>query len=100
MAETARIWGESDDVVEIDGDLMTEELYPETDAMVFTFGDGTKLEIRFTEDAEWRITVLERGAADVRIEEAYSPTAREFSEHSDVATLSGDLRSVEIEEID
>jgi hypothetical protein len=83
------VYGASDDLIEIDGDI-SEEFTLRNDAPevgdLLAFSDGTILRIGYTPRGVWRITPLVRGAAELTIEQA---PENDDSNYSDRATLSG-----------
>ncbi|WP_326564540.1 hypothetical protein [Micromonospora peucetia] len=83
------IYGASDDLIEIDGDI-SEEFTLHNDAPevgdLLAISDGTILRIAFTPHGIWRIMPLVRGPGLLTIEQA---AEGEESNYSDRATLSG-----------
>jgi hypothetical protein len=57
-----RIYGASDDLIEVEGDISEEFQYLGGEDML-AFSDGTLLSIRYDKQGIWRITVVSRGAA-------------------------------------
>jgi hypothetical protein len=91
MVEVA-VYGASDDLVEIEGDLNEEfNLAYDSEAMLLAFGDGTVLYVRYDNNGVWRITQRESGTA--AFEKAEAPPDDEDN-YSDRVTLRGDLRWV------
>lgn len=85
------IYGASDDLIEIEGDISEEFPYTDSeDGDVIGLSDGTALRVLFTDGGFWRITPITRGAAALRIEQA----DEDGDEYSDRATLDGDVRWV------
>jgi hypothetical protein len=86
------IYGASDDLIEVDGDIREEFTYQGDDhpnsgvGDLLAFSDGTILRIIFTRSGVWRISPVMRGTADLSIDQA--PEGDE-SNYTDVATLSG-----------
>ncbi|WP_047891769.1 hypothetical protein [Micromonospora sp. RV43] len=81
------VYGASDDLIEIDGDISEEFGYHNEDkGDLLAFSDGTVLRIVFTDAAIWRITTVARGSAELTIEQA--PEDDE-SNYTDRATLIG-----------
>ena len=79
------IYGASDDLVEVEGDLAEE--FSCNDGGFLSFSDGTILFIEYRSDSgEWKISQMAVGAAEFsnRV-----PTGDEYSDH---ATLTGDFR--------
>lgn len=89
MAEIT-IYGASDDLIEIEGDLR-EELYAlDEGGMSLAFGDGTILDVRYDERGVWRITRGYAGSAAFSKVEA-PPEEGDDGNYSDRVTLTGDL---------
>lgn len=82
------VYGASDDLVEIEGDL-SEEF--NTDSLTLAFGDGTVLDVKFDRHGVWRITRSRAGSATFEKVEAVGP---DDDSYSDRVTLTGDLRWV------
>jgi hypothetical protein len=84
------IYGASDDLIEVDGDLSDEFTYmSRTDGHngdLLAFSDGTILRIQFTDTGVWRITPVVGGAGYLNIVQA--PEGDEDN-YSDRATLDG-----------
>jgi hypothetical protein len=89
---TVRIYGASDDLIEIDGDLSEEFGAYDSDPVYLGFSDGTLLNIRYDNDGNWRIVIAARGAGtEVKVTAAMD---RHEGCYSDEAVLIGDLRWV------
>jgi len=83
------VYGASDDLVEIEGDVREEFSYrggQEDDSTYLAFSDGTVLSIRYDNDGIWRIAPVCRGVAELKIEQA---PADDEDNYSDQATLDG-----------
>lgn len=83
-----RIYGASDDLIEIEGDL-TEEFSPpgnEEDPSYLAFSDGTVLSIAYT-GGFWRINRVAVGGATYTKTEGMD----EDDDYSDVAVLDGPI---------
>lgn len=61
---TTKVYGHSDDCVEIEGDV-DAEFYDDDTRL--KFDDGTILRITYANDGFWRIEVLTRGTLFVRV---------------------------------
>ena len=82
------IYGASDDLVEVEGDIR-EEFNPEGDGPDYlAFSDGTVLSIRYDHDGIWRISPVHRGGAVLNITQA---VVDDPDEYSDRATLEGEI---------
>jgi hypothetical protein len=57
-----KIYGASDDLIELDGDIREEF---GTGEGVLLFSDGTMLEVRYNSMGQWKISVLQTGEAHV-----------------------------------
>ena len=80
-----KVYGASDDLIEVEGDVREEFLAPSDDLAVLTFSDGTALQIHYT--GVWFITPLATGEGTVlNIERNQGPDSDNYS---DVATLEG-----------
>jgi hypothetical protein len=83
------IYGCSDDLVEVEGDL-TDEF--SGDDVLLMFGDDTHIRARYDKDGIWRLACGKEGTA--KCVGAFVATDPE-SDYSDRMTLEGDLISVE-----
>lgn len=87
------IAGASDDLIEVEGDLVEEFTY-QSDAMdndggdLLAFSDGTILRIEWTRSGVWRITPVVKGTATLTIVQA---PEHNDDDYSDEATLDGDV---------
>lgn len=86
------IYGASDDLIEVEGDL-SEEFSPDSDDQEtwLVFGDGTVLAVRYDDFGVWRITRPQVGTADFEKDE---DPGNDENRYSDRVTLTGDLRWV------
>jgi hypothetical protein len=88
------IYGASDDLIEVDGDISEEFPLNNTgnDGDVLAFSDGTILRIAYTDPGVWRITKVAQGTATLTIEQAPEDVDDDYT---DRATLvegdQGDL---------
>lgn len=57
------VYGHSDDLIEIDGDVR-EEFYANYGEPTFLSIGNTELSVEYTNDGEWRIHVVDQGAHD------------------------------------
>ena len=63
------IYGDSDDLIEVDGDIREEFSYSGSEeGDLLGFSDGTLLRIRHDDQGTWRITPVCRGASNPGIE--------------------------------
>lgn len=98
-----RIYGASDDLIEIDGQINDEvDAYSASDEPVkFKTSLGTKGTISY--DGEWKITIKEEGDDFVRVVESVGDDnthteddTKNIPSYSDVLILSGDLEWVKV----
>lgn len=92
------VYGASDDLIEIEGDL-SEEFNPDSDdqGTWLIFGEGTILAIRYDEFGIWRITQPHAGTGSFVKQEALGDEGqREDGKpaYSDVVEVTGDLKWV------
>lgn len=90
--KTITIYGASDDLIEIEGDIR-EEFTPKEDGEpeYLAFSDGTVLSILYTTDGFWRIQRLAVGTATYNKTEAIDA---DTDDYSDEVVLSGDIKWV------
>ncbi len=60
---TLEIYGASDDLVEVDGDIVEEFNPSGDDPSYLGFSDGTILKIAYDNDGIWRIVPVAKGSA-------------------------------------
>jgi hypothetical protein len=84
-----KIYGASDDLIEIEGDIREEFEYWSNYKNYFAFSDGTLLQIEYCDDGIWRIKRIVAGSLDFTNEEAADADA-----YSDVVTLSGNVKKL------
>lgn len=89
------VYGASDDLIEVDGDISEEFTYqgedrhPNSgDGDLLAFSDGTILRITFTHSGVWRISPVVRGSAVLDIVQA-SEDEDDYRNRTDRATLDG-----------
>jgi hypothetical protein len=85
------VYGASDDLIEVDGDISEEFSYHDYDGDgdLLAFSDGTVLRVRFGDSGVWRITPVVRGTADLEIVQAPEGDEDDEDARTDRATLSG-----------
>ncbi len=85
---TVTVYGSSDDLIEIDGDVREEFGVPSYNdpTALLAFSDGTVLRITYTADGFWRITPVVV-ASEYELRQATD----EDTDYSDRATLRGDI---------
>lgn len=80
------VYGASDDLLEIDGDIREEFGCYDIEQGVLACGDGTLLSVRY--DGCWRITPIARGSADIQ----HTPSGLADSDnYSDRVEMVGDI---------
>lgn len=87
------VYGASDDLIEIDGDIYEEfGHYSSSDdgePALLAFSDGTVLRVVHDHEGIWRITPVVQGSATLT-----HVFGQDDREHTDKATLDGDVRWV------
>lgn len=83
-----RIYGASDDLIEIDGDFREEFSFYSDDPGVLALSDGTLLQMQYAPGIEgvWKITPLHFGSAEV-VEQTIGHEGGDI--YSDTITLKG-----------
>ena len=86
------VYGYSDDLIEVDGDISTEFTCPSDNGIdqgYLAFSDGTMLRISYDDPGVWRIGVITRGSGtDIVL----TPTTEhDPNVYSDVCVLHGDF---------
>jgi len=86
-----KIYGASDDLIEIEGDIR-EEFYlkSDEDGDFLAFSDGTILHIQYTNEGLWRITPIFKGKAKYKKE--YEAVSGDDEEYSDIVVLEEDIK--------
>lgn len=80
-----KLYGASDDLIEVEGDIR-EEFDPNyDDPSVLAFSDGSIIKAVYDKEGVWRFSPLIRGTA------AYSIVQDKVDGDSDVVTLDGDI---------
>lgn len=85
------VYGSSDDLVEVEGDIREEFQYgsnDDGDGDILGFSDGTILRIQYTNEGIWRITRLRTGTATLEVVPAVDSDSDNYS---DRATLDGEI---------
>jgi hypothetical protein len=81
------VHGASDDLIEIDGDIVEEfGAYNPPDSLI-AFSDGTVLRVVYSAAGIWRITPVATGSAKLTIDQVSEAEPGD----SDLATLAGDV---------
>ena len=88
-----KVFGCSDDLVEIEGDIREE--YPfydnDDDCRYLSFSDGTVLKIIYDDDGLWRVSLITRGGCEFEKVEGSV-----IEDTNDIVTLKGELSWVVI----
>ena len=82
-----KIYGASDDLIEIEGDMRDELCHSGDEPVLLGFSDGTILRVWYDEDGIWRIIRVSGGSATF----THEPGDVE-ADRVDVAHLEGDIR--------
>lgn len=83
------VYGSSDDLIEIDGDIY-EEFNAESNDVptLLAFSDGTVLRVHYGETGVWRITPVATGSATLQITQEPED---DDDNYTDRATLTGEI---------
>ena len=81
------VYGASDDLIEVEGDVREEFTYTDEPAFL-AFSDGTVLSVLYDQRGTWRIAPVITGTAALEI--VVAPVDNEDN-YSDRATLRGDV---------
>lgn len=83
------VYGASDDLIEIEGDIREEFIYPslddDGDGVFLAFSSGHVLRIRYSSSGVWRIEPV-FSAGELRIEQA---PENDDDKYTDVAVIDG-----------
>lgn len=93
VAGETKVYGWSDDLIEMDG-VVDDEQYAigsDPERLGLEFDDGTVLAFRYVDSGVWRAEIVKRGSAQIVVEIA--PDDDE-DDYSDVVTLTGVTRLV------
>ena len=87
--KTIKIYGASDDLIEIEGDI-SEEFghYSDDEPFYLAFSDGTAFTINYGPEGIWRINRLTSGSAEYSKHEGTDSD----NDYSDIVTLKGDIK--------
>jgi hypothetical protein len=84
--KTVTIYGTSDDLIEVEGDIQAECI---GDQALLAFSDGTVLSVVYNSDGVWSISRLSGGTAQM----THTPAdGADSDNYSDRVTLTGDIR--------
>jgi hypothetical protein len=79
------VYGASDDLIEVEGDISEEFTPGEDESAYFAFSDGTVLFVEYAADGFWRIHRRANGTAAYEKHEGTDPD----DDYSDRVTLDG-----------
>lgn len=86
------VYGASDDLIEIDGDIREEfDIDHDGAGRLFGFSDGTIIQVEYTKVGIWRITPMAKGSGELTIMQA---PVDDDTNYTDRATLDADIRWV------
>jgi hypothetical protein len=85
---TIAVFGYSDDIIAISGDI-NDELSPDDTPAKLAFSDGTVLSVIYDADGCWRVNRVAAGSATMEKVEAEGP---DTDNYSDRVTLTGEIR--------
>ncbi len=87
--KTVTVYGASDDLIEIEGDIV-DELSPDySEPTRLAFSDGTVLSVIYAADGCWRVNRIAEGTAKFEKIEAEGP---DTANYTDRVTLTGDIK--------
>jgi hypothetical protein len=93
-----KVYGASDDLIEIEGAIREEFYMPEGDSAVLTLSDGTALGVTYDDSGNWRFVPLARGTASLAHTNFFDRGDPEA--YSDIVTLEGDVTWVALTKSD
>lgn len=84
-----KIYGSSDDLVVINGDIIEEFYFNDRDDNIFLFiSDGTLIQVLYGDHGIWRFLILHKGSCEVK----HDPNPITDDErYSDIITMNGDI---------
>lgn len=83
---TVTVYGYSDDLIEVDGDIYEEfTLHNEAEGDLLAFSDGTILRVTYGDQGVWRIETVFPGSADLTLVQA---PEHDDANYSDRVTLT------------
>ena len=88
-----RVYGSSDDLIEIDGDINEEFVY-DGEGGFLAFSDGTLLAVEYSDTGIWRFGPLNHGSAEYANDAATEDDGHRdnyLPAYSDIVTLQGDF---------
>lgn len=90
--EGTKVYGASDDLVEIEGEYAGEVgSYDNESGVLLVMSDGTLLKVFYGDEGIWKITLIKKGQLLERIDQCDDADARP---HSDVAYFGNGIKWV------
>lgn len=89
--KTITVYGASDDLIEIEGDIRDEISPNDEEPAKLAFSDGTVLSVIYDDEGCWRVNRIAEGSAKMEKVEAAGP---DTDNYSDRVTLTGDIKWV------
>ena len=89
--KTVTVYGASDDLIEIEGDIRDEISPNDEHPAKLAFSDGTVLSVKYDDDGCWRVNRVAEGSAKMEKVEAEGP---DTDNYTDRVTLTGDIKWV------
>ena len=90
------VYGVSDDLIEIEGDMREEFTLPASDAGYLAFSDGTLLSVRYSDEGVWRFAPIDHGSAWYSIEQAPDGDDNNYSDRVRLGDEAGPIRWVRV----
>ena len=91
-----KVYGASDDLIEIEGDI-NEEFDVYNQDSLLTFDDGTVLSVKYNNDGVWKIERTKEGTATYcKLYEVDAGSENRGEGYTDIVTLVGRITSVGI----
>lgn len=90
--EGTKVYGASDDLVEIEGEFLGEvNSYDDETGVLLVLSDGTLLKVLYGDEGIWKITLVKNGQLFERIDQCDDADARP---HSDIAYFGKGIKWV------
>jgi len=84
-----RIYGASDDLIEVEGDICEEFPCFTEDGCYMGVSDGTLLRANYNDDGNWVFSMIKKGSCDVKIVGMLEKENKQ--EYSDEVLIEGDI---------
>jgi hypothetical protein len=86
---TTTVYGASDDLIELDGDIYEEFSYRDDEnGDLLGFSDGTLLRIRHDAEGIWRITPVSQGPAFQGVQQAPADDDRNYTDRATLGEVA------------